>query len=124
MIVVRGGLSDTDPETERVHLELLRRASPGKRLHLALSLSRSVMTLSRRGLAQRFPDASPEDIGLRRRVALVGRALRRTAPALDPRRRRVKSAHWRDAGLAASGRGAEQPHPRVVDAWSENRAFT
>ncbi len=62
---VADGLSDTDPEARRVHLELIRQASPGKRLRLALSLSRSVMTLSRLGLAQRHPDDSPEEIGLR-----------------------------------------------------------
>ena len=58
-------LSDTDPETERVHLEMLRRASPGRRLGLALSLSRSVMSLSRQGLSGRHPGASPEELGLR-----------------------------------------------------------
>jgi len=62
---VSTGASDTDPETRRFHLELLRRASPSKRLALALSLSRSVMALSRAGLARRFPDATPEEIGLR-----------------------------------------------------------
>jgi len=49
------GLSDTDRETERVHLELLRRASPAQRIRLALSLSRTVMSLSRGGLASRRP---------------------------------------------------------------------
>jgi len=62
---VAHGLSDTDAETERVHLELMRRASPGRRLHLALSLSRTVMSLSRGGLARRMPEASPEEVGLR-----------------------------------------------------------
>ena len=56
---------DTDPETQRVQLELLRRASPGRRISLALSLSRTVMGLSRGGLARRFPDATPEELGLR-----------------------------------------------------------
>lgn len=60
-----GALSDTDPEAERVQLELLRRAGPGRRLRLALSLSRTVMGLSRAGLARRFGDASPEELGLR-----------------------------------------------------------
>jgi hypothetical protein len=60
-----GGLRDTDPETERVHLELLRCATPARRIRLALSLSRTVMSLSRGGLARRHPDASPEDVGLR-----------------------------------------------------------
>ena len=58
-------LSDTDPETERVHVELMRRASPARRVRLALSLSRSVMSLSRDGLSRRLPDASPEELGLR-----------------------------------------------------------
>jgi hypothetical protein len=58
-------LNDTDPETERVHLELLRRASPGRRIRLALSLSRTVMGLSRGGLARRLPELSPEEVGLR-----------------------------------------------------------
>jgi hypothetical protein len=62
---VERGLSDTDPETERVHLELLRAASPSRRLSLALSLSRTVMALARAGLARSHPEASPEEIGLR-----------------------------------------------------------
>jgi hypothetical protein len=59
------GLTDTDPETERVHLELLRRASPGRRLRLAFSLSRTVMRLSRDGLARGTSGGSPEEVGLR-----------------------------------------------------------
>ena len=58
-------LTDTDPETERVHRELMRLASPARRIQLALSLSRSVISLSRDGLARRFPGESPEEIGLR-----------------------------------------------------------
>jgi hypothetical protein len=61
---VGNGLSDTDSETERVHLELLRNASPARRIRLALSLSSTVMSLSRGGLARRLPDASPEEVGL------------------------------------------------------------
>ncbi len=59
------GLSDTDPEAERVHLDLLRGASPARRLRLAFSLSRTAMSLSRGGLARAFPGASPEEVGLR-----------------------------------------------------------
>ena len=36
-----------------------------RRIRLALSLSRSVMSLSRDGLSRRLPDASPEELGLR-----------------------------------------------------------
>jgi hypothetical protein len=62
---VGDGLSDTDLETGRVQLDLLRRATPARRIRLALSLSRTVMSLSRGGLARRLPDASAEDLGLR-----------------------------------------------------------
>ena len=58
-------LTDTDPEAERVQLELLRRATPERRLRLALSLTRSVLALSRNGLARKMPGASDEEIGLR-----------------------------------------------------------
>ncbi len=63
--MVGHGLSDTDPETERVHFELMRSAGPARRLRLALSLSRSVMSLSRDGLARGLEGASPRDVGLR-----------------------------------------------------------
>jgi hypothetical protein len=58
-------LTDTDPETLRVHREMLRRASPADRLHLALSLSATVLALARAGVERRFVDGSPEMIGLR-----------------------------------------------------------
>jgi hypothetical protein len=57
-------LTDTDPEAARVQMELLRRASPARRLRLALSLSRSVLALSRAGIARRRPHASAEEVGL------------------------------------------------------------
>ena len=56
--------TDTDPEAARVHMEILRRASPARRLRLALSLSRSVLALSREGIARRRPSATPEEVGL------------------------------------------------------------
>jgi hypothetical protein len=55
----------SDPEARRVQLELLRRASPARRIGLALSLSRSEMSLSRDGLSRRLPEASPEELALR-----------------------------------------------------------
>jgi len=58
-------LTDTDPEAARLQLELFRRASPARRLALAFSLSRTVIGLSRRGLARSMPGATDEEIGLR-----------------------------------------------------------
>ena len=48
-------LTDTDPEADRVHLALLRGASPARRLRLALSLSDSVIALSRGALGRGVP---------------------------------------------------------------------
>jgi len=58
-------ITDTSPEAERVQLELLRRATVERRLRLALSLSSSVIALSREGLRRRMPGAREEEVGLR-----------------------------------------------------------
>ncbi len=58
-------VTDTDPEAGRVQLELLRRATPERRLRLALSLTDSVVGLARGGIAARMSGASDEEIGLR-----------------------------------------------------------
>lgn len=57
--------SDTDPEAARMQIDLLRRATPGRRLQLALSLTQTVIELSRAGLARQMPGATREEIGLR-----------------------------------------------------------
>jgi hypothetical protein len=57
-------VDDTDPEASRVQIELMRRAAPARRLQLALSLSESVVALSRAGIARRRPDASAIDLDL------------------------------------------------------------
>lgn len=59
------GLIDTDPDTARIHLDLLRSATPERRLRLAFSLSRTVLSLSRGGLARTLPGASEREVGLR-----------------------------------------------------------
>ncbi len=55
--------------TARVHLELLRRATPAPRPRrgcvVALSLTRTTLGLSRAILAKNLPGVSPEEIGLR-----------------------------------------------------------
>ena len=78
---------DTDPEAARVQLELLRRASPARRLALALSLSRTVLGLSRRGIARRLPGAGEEEVGLRFVELHYGRELARAVREALARRR-------------------------------------
>ncbi len=62
---VRERSADTDPEAERVQLELLRRATPARRWAMALSLTQTVLELSRNGLRRAMPGASEEDVRLR-----------------------------------------------------------
>jgi hypothetical protein len=57
--------ADTDPESEKVHLDLLRRAGPGRRAQMALSLSCEVIGLARRAIQRSLPDASPLEVQLR-----------------------------------------------------------
>lgn len=57
-------LSDTDPEAERVQLELLRRAGPERRLQLALNLTHEVIALSRCALRELHPRATDEELGV------------------------------------------------------------
>jgi hypothetical protein len=58
--------SDTDPETERVQLELLRAAEPGRRARMALDLSALVIALARRALRATLPPgATDADAALR-----------------------------------------------------------
>jgi hypothetical protein len=61
---MRPGLTDTDPAAERVQLDLLRRAGATRRVALALSLSRSMIELSRRGLRRSHPGASERALAL------------------------------------------------------------
>ena len=55
MKILRTGLSDTDPETEKVHISLLRNASISQRLSRVRSLSKTVMILSWRAIARANP---------------------------------------------------------------------
>ena len=60
-----GRSADTDPDAERVQLDLLRAASPSQRAGLAVALTTNAIAASRRALERRSPTASEEEIGLR-----------------------------------------------------------
>ena len=57
--------TDTDAEAEKVQLDLLRRASVGRRAGMALSLSGSVIGLARRAIRRLHPDKTAEEADLR-----------------------------------------------------------
>jgi hypothetical protein len=57
--------SDTPPQVEAVHLDLLRRAGTARRIKLTLSLSRSAIRSSRRAVARRHPELDAQGVLLR-----------------------------------------------------------
>ena len=58
---------DTHPNAERVLLELLRGATPARKLAMVLSANRTARLLALTGLRERYPSESPSRI--RRRLA-------------------------------------------------------
>ena len=58
---------DTSPEAERVLIELLRNASPARKMEMVLSANRTARALALTGLRERHPTESSER--LRRRLA-------------------------------------------------------
>jgi hypothetical protein len=70
-------LSDTDAETARIHIEMLRRASPGQRAQMAFSLSARVIALARRAIGRAHPGSSEQETGLRFVAAHYGEELAR-----------------------------------------------
>ena len=57
--------ADTDPETERVHFEMLRTAGPARRAQIALSLSAQVISLAHEAIRRSTGLTDPVAVGLR-----------------------------------------------------------
>ena len=57
--------ADTEPDADRVQVELLRAASVTRRLRLALSVTATVIGAARRGIAAAHPHASRRDLDLK-----------------------------------------------------------
>jgi hypothetical protein len=62
---VRAQSEDTDLDTERKQIELLRTATVARRTALAFSLSETVIGLARRAIRLANPELSPQDVLLR-----------------------------------------------------------
>ncbi len=58
-------LSDTHPDIERVQNALLKKSSPEERLAMTLSLTDTVVNLSRQTLSKQYPDLSQKDRNLK-----------------------------------------------------------
>jgi hypothetical protein len=53
---------DTDPATENAYIGLLRKASPERRVELAINLSRTAVSLAYSNLRSLHPDASDQEL--------------------------------------------------------------
>jgi hypothetical protein len=71
--------ADTDPKTEAVLINLLRQASPARKLIMVGELNTTVRILALAGLRQRFPDASSAELQRRLADLLLGADLARQA---------------------------------------------
>jgi len=61
--------SDTSPEIEAIQMALVRQMTPARKLALVGEMNRTVRTLARAGLKQRFPHDTPAQ--RRRRLATL-----------------------------------------------------
>ncbi len=66
---------DTDPETERLMLELLRRMTPAQRLAKAMSLTSSTHAVALAALRLAHPDDSERTLKIRLAARMWGREL-------------------------------------------------
>jgi hypothetical protein len=66
-VLVRTLAEDTHPDAERVLIELLRRATPARKMAMVLDANRTARLLAMAGLRDRHPEDSPAR--LRRRLA-------------------------------------------------------
>ena len=73
---------DTHPEAERVLIELLRSASPARKMAMVLSANRTARALTMAGLRERYPAESPAR--LKRRFADVWLGPELAAKAYGP----------------------------------------
>lgn len=79
--------TDTHPEVERIHLQLLFQAGPARRLALTRSLSQSTIEMSLTGLQSRYPHLSPQELALKLVALCYGEDLaRRVGDYLKSRR--------------------------------------
>jgi len=68
-------LSDTHPKMEALQIQLLRRASPTRKMQMLAQLNASARLLAVTGLRAQFPQASEADIRLKLAGLLLGNEL-------------------------------------------------
>ena len=64
-VVIPPRPADTSVDAERVQIDLFRKAPVSRRLHIAWSLTASVISAARQALERAQPHASPQELDLR-----------------------------------------------------------
>ena len=77
-------LSDTDPRTMEVLIDLLRRKTPEERIALAFELSELMIRFSEAGVRAAYPHASEREVFLRAAARRLPRDLMIRAYGWDP----------------------------------------
>jgi hypothetical protein len=65
-------LSDTRPEVTKIQMDLLRKASPARRLALLAQMNQTVKVLALAGLRSNYPDETSEQLHRRLADLLLG----------------------------------------------------
>jgi hypothetical protein len=68
-------LSDTHPRVEQVQIDLLRKTSATERLGMSLSLTATVVNLSRQTIAELNPGLDPQQLNIKCVELYYGREL-------------------------------------------------
>ncbi len=64
--------SDTHPKMEALQIELLRQASPTRKMHMLAQLNASARMLAMMGLRSRYPQASEAELRYKLASLLLG----------------------------------------------------
>jgi hypothetical protein len=64
--------SDTHPKIEALQIELLRRASPTRKMHMLAQLNASARMLAMMGLRSQYPQASEAELRYKLASLLLG----------------------------------------------------
>lgn len=64
--------SDTHPDVERFHIELLRKAPTSHKLQMVTSLVKTTRQLSYQAICERYPNDTPEERTQRFLILLYG----------------------------------------------------
>ncbi|MBN1442044.1 MAG: hypothetical protein JXA90_05005 [Planctomycetes bacterium] len=77
---------DTAPDAERCLIRLAREMPPGRKLDIAVAMSRTLRQLAEAGVRSRYPDATEDEIRKRLAARWLPREIVIAAYGWDPER--------------------------------------